>query len=767
MTARPSGAQTTLVSTGSVWKFFDSGSHPGTNWQKPAFDDSAWPSGQAQFGWGDGDEVTSIATGVNPKPITTYFRHRFVATTNAGFPSGTLRLLWDDGAVVYINGNEVSRLNLPFVPMNSTVLATTNRDGALENRLVQRAAYYLAPGTNLIAVELHQSAGGREDASFDLELIAGLPLSWPTVSLITPQNNAVVPAGPINLIAEANDVDGHIYAVEFHARPLTGGSDFIIGTVFGESYQLSWQPPATGRFAVWARAIDNSGRSTVSDTAHVQAGDVTGVHLARGPYLQSGSTTGMVVRWRTDWMAGTRLTYGTNPANPDMAITLADERTEHEVRIPALQPDTRYFYAVGTPEQILTNGPDCFFVTAPVAARPTRVWVIGDAGTGSSYQRAVRDAYADWSRNSIPERHTDLWLMLGDNAYETGTDLEYQLAVFEVYQHLLQRSVLWPTIGNHDAASAIPGGSFPFVDNFTLPVNGEAGGMASGTERYYSFDYGHIHFVCLDATTSLRTTGSAMLVWLEQDLIATDKDWIIAFWHQPPYTWGSHNSDLERDLAEMRENAVPLLESYGVDLVLCGHSHVYERTFLLNGHHGHSTTFDKASMALNAGPGSDGNGGRYEKPAGGLGANRGTVYVVCGNSGEGGAGPFPLHPAMATNHGGFGSLILDIDGLRLDVRYLTEQGATDDWFTLDKGVPSEIQGPAIHLSRAGATNIDLAWPTSLLPYELESAGGLDAAHPWRMVTNQPVSVGRSNIVRVPMSATNRVYRLRAGASSAR
>jgi acid phosphatase type 7 len=291
--------------------------------------------------------------------------------------------------------------------------------------------------------------------------------------------------------------------------------------------------------------------------------------------------------------------------------------------------------------------------------------------------------------------------------------------------------------------------------------------VASGTEHYYSFDYGNIHFICLDANLSLRTNGAPMLRWLEQDLIATDKDWIIAFWHQPPYTWGSHNSDFERDLIEMRENAVPLLESYGVDLVLCGHSHVYERTFLLNGHYGHSTNFNKTSMALNAGLGSDGNGGRYEKPAGGLGANRGAVYVVCGNSGDGGAGAFPLHPAMATNHGGFGSVILDIDGLRLDVRYLTEQGSTEDWFTLDKSVPSETHRPTIRLSRANATSLDLAWPTSLLPYEVEDAGGFDAHHLWGTITNQPVSVGRSNIVKVPLSATNRVYRLRAEPSTAR
>jgi hypothetical protein len=585
-------AQTTLISTGSVWKYFDSGASPGANWHRREFDDSAWPSGHGQLGWGEGDETTPI------------------------------------------------------------------------------------------------------------------------------------------------------------------------GSAFDEPYQFAWLPAAEGRFAVWARAIDNTGRSTVSATAHVQVGDVSGARLARGPYLQSGSTTSIVVRWRTDWFAGTRLDFGTNLASLDTTLLDTEETTEHEVKLSGLQPDTMYYYAVGTPDFILTNGPDCFFLTAPVTAKPTRLWVIGDAGTADANQRAVRDAYHALVQNSAPGRHTDLWLMLGDNAYEIGSDVEYQVSVFEVYPHLLQRSVLWPTIGNHDAGSAVPGGSFPYLDMFSLPVNGEAGGVASGTEKYYSFDYGNIHFVCLDANTSLRTAGSPMLLWLEQDLIATDKDWIIAFWHQPPYSWGTHNSDFERDLIEMRENAVPLLEHYGVDLVLCGHSHNYERTFLLNGHYGYSHTFQAATMALNAGLGRDGDNSTYRKPAGGLGAGRGAVYVVCGNSGQGGLGEFDLHPAMALNHGGFGSMILDIDGLRLDARYLTEEGDVRDYFTIDKSALADDVRPTLTLRHAG-NQATISWPTSLRPYQLESTEYPEVQESWRAVPGMPVRVGRRDSVTIDPARTRELFRLKA------
>ena len=77
---------------------------------------------------------------------------------------------------------------------------------------------------------------------------------------------------------------------------------------------------------------------------------------------------------------------------------------------------------------------------------------------------------------------------------------------------------------------------------------------------------------------------------LEADLAATDQDWIIAFWHPPSYTKGSHDSDTEIRLIEMRENLLPILENHGVDLVLTGHSHSYERSFLLDGHYGTSDT---------------------------------------------------------------------------------------------------------------------------------------------------------------------------------
>ena len=110
----------------------------------------------------------------------------------------------------------------------------------------------------------------------------------------------------------------------------------------------------------------------------------------------------------------------------------------------------------------------------------------------------------------------------------------------------------------------------------------------------YSFDYGNIHFVCLESYETDRSTSGAMLTWLEADLQANDKSWLIAFWHHPPYSKGSHDSDTDGRMTDMCQNALPILEQHGVDLVLTGHSHSYERSYLIDGHYGASSTFTEA-----------------------------------------------------------------------------------------------------------------------------------------------------------------------------
>jgi hypothetical protein len=412
------------------------------------------------------------------------------------------------------------------------------------------------------------------------------------------------------------------------------------------------------------------------------AAPATAQTVTRGPYLQAGGTDRVVVRWRTNVATASRVLVGPAPGQLTQIFQDPATITNHAVTLTGLTAGQTYHYAIGTPTQVLAGDDGNHFFTthvAPGTQESTRVWVLGDSGTANDDARAVRDAYDAFTG----ARHTDGWLMLGDNAYNSGTDAEFQGAIFQaMYEEMLRKSVLWPAFGNHDGVSADAATQTgPYFAIFTLPKAAEAGGLPSGTEAYYSFDLANVHFVCIDSSESPSGPGSAMATWLQSDLQATDQDWIVAYMHHPPYSQGSHDSDIEPLLVAMRTNVVPLLEAGGADVVLAGHTHAYERSFLLQGHYGVSTTL-QPSMIVDAGDGqleTDGGDGAYRKQPG-----DGTVYVVAGSSGKISGGALN-HPIMLESMNLLGSTVLDVNGSQLDVRFIDDAGAVLDAFTIVKG----------------------------------------------------------------------------------
>ncbi len=413
--------------------------------------------------------------------------------------------------------------------------------------------------------------------------------------------------------------------------------------------------------------------------------------IVRGPYLQKGSSTSIVVKWQTDVATASILKYGTSPGNFATTLSSLGNTKEHEVEISLLNPNTKYYYQLHHSSGTFNNQQDQDFITAPIPGtqQPIRAWVLGDCGTANNNQRDVRDAYYNYvASRPATDDHTDMILLLGDNAYNDGEQGEYQDAIFEnMYEDILKKSVTWSCLGNHDGRAADASSqSGPYFDIFTFPENGECGGVASGTEAYYSYDYGNVHFIVLESYETDRSVGGAMYNWCQADLQNTTADWIVAFWHHPPYTRGSHNSDIELQLFQMRQNFLPLLEDYGVDLVLNGHSHSYERTYLLKGHHGLSFSFDKNDHTV--GPTGDGDGkadgdGAYQKTSTGPTAGDGAVYITAGSSGKT-SGGLLNHPAMVTSLNELGSCVLEINRDTLNLKFLRENGAVDDYFTIIK-----------------------------------------------------------------------------------
>ncbi len=159
-----------LFAAGSQWKYLDDNSLPGASWKNVAFDDSGWKTGNGQLGYGDGDETTILNYGPdeNNKYITYYFRKKFTLTDTTGVNRLLINLLLDDGAVVYLNGQEILRYNMPSGEITQSTLASS--------AIADETSYYdfilnnikFNPGENVIAVELHQVSGTSSDLGFDM-----------------------------------------------------------------------------------------------------------------------------------------------------------------------------------------------------------------------------------------------------------------------------------------------------------------------------------------------------------------------------------------------------------------------------------------------------------------------------------------------------------------------------------------------------------------------------------------------------------------------
>ena len=289
-----------------------------------------------------------------------------------------------------------------------------------------------------------------------------------------------------------------------------------------------------------------------------------------GPYLQDIRTSRATILWATTGGAGSGAVTYFASAGPLVASSIATALPAtvtgldqdiwlHRAQSIDLEPATTYRYVVRVDGAAVADDPAQRFTTS--GAAPFRFLVIGDTGDNGSGQRQLAQ--------SLSRESAAFLLHAGDIAYWEGTFDQYRLAYFGIYDALLKRMAVFPTLGNHDAL----GDAFAYRSLFAPPQEGLPN---SAQNRYYSFNWANAHFTVLDSN-QLLTPTHPMLMWLEQDLRETTQTWRIVAIHHPPFPSTPYKRD-DPVCKEVRNVLAPVFERYCVHLVFSGLEHFYQRT---------------------------------------------------------------------------------------------------------------------------------------------------------------------------------------------
>lgn len=281
-----------------------------------------------------------------------------------------------------------------------------------------------------------------------------------------------------------------------------------------------------------------------------------------GPYLQRLTNHGVSILLRTDTDQTLTLYYQKEGADRWQSITETEADTQHRFRLTSLKRNTRYVYYLAVGDERLTQNYDFSTNKDITATNPLRIAVFGDSGVASTTQYEVASEISVWE--------PDLLLHTGDIAYDSGTEQELIDKFFIVYSSLLSRRPFYGSIGNHDYTT---NEAEAYKALFETPRH-------SGNEDYYSFNYDTVHLVSLNSNLDF-SVGSDMYTWLANDLAkASDQTWSIVFFHHPVYSTAEHGNT-----SGMAESLAPLFAAQGVDVVLNGHDHDYERFYPIDDVH--------------------------------------------------------------------------------------------------------------------------------------------------------------------------------------
>jgi len=285
--------------------------------------------------------------------------------------------------------------------------------------------------------------------------------------------------------------------------------------------------------------------------------------IRRKPYLQKVTKSSVTVGWVSTGGDGERVEVSLPDRRPlggaagvREAVTVR-RSGENQMwsEIDGLEPNTVYCYSVIDQHGPLSERIGFRTAPPPDSTEPVRFLAFGDSGGGGTDQRELAEQMYTLPFSMIV--HT------GDIAYDNGSIGDFEDTVFKMYAPLFSHIPFFPASGNHEYRTM---SAAPFRAVFSLP--GDSG------EKWYSYDWGRIHFAALDTEADYATQAR----WLDADLAATALPWKVIYFHKPMFSSGEHGSD-----TALRKALTPVLEKHHVQLVLAGHDHDYERMVPQNG----------------------------------------------------------------------------------------------------------------------------------------------------------------------------------------
>lgn len=736
-TQAQSGSQA-VIRSGDSWKYWASSAAPssatwkGTTDGTGRFSELNWGGGPSPLGYSPNNNEDGAATivptgcGVGvfncaQKYPTIYFRKTFTITNINDYQKFVLQYKRDDGIVLYVNGVELKREFMPDGPIthSTAALIGPNTDEVNWQVLdpgVQTSLpllLYLRTGENVIAAEVHQTftnspTTNSTDLRFDLELrgqtknVASRPLTSPaqSTSLVrgpylqrySDDPKLVIPAGKRTMtIRWSTNVNGTGRVRYKTDTGIQMTTPYQTPKPYDRYYTMQYAPAGAQQATYYDYSVTLTNLEPGTKyTYSIECGDL--IYGDATSYFKTAPLIGSSTKTRI-WALGD---FGKSE-QPNVEQNKVRDAFSTHVQANAATEDDKYI----------------------------DLWLwLGDNAYGwgvtEQYQAGIFDIY-DGRKDPTQRimRQTPFFAAPGNHDYHGGGSAPGAVQLTEA--HRKDHSL------NH---------YYTVVNNMTA---GDSAGMHSKHEEYYSFDHANIHFVSLDTygyeqnQTTVFPSGSEQLKWLGKDLTLAQANpkikWIVVFFHHPPYTttdrsrtspvdsWttssASHNSDTEDELINIREKLVrDVLEKYRVDLVLTGHSHTYQRSWPMRGHYGFEGEFEanknkptdfrapvaatissngrydcaRVSSLTAVWPSSKDSTLIYRKSTNVNPAQNHIIYVVNGSGGgaEGKPNKEWPHAAMQSYFYGSGSMYLEVEGNRLDARFIDGDGKVRDQFKIVK-----------------------------------------------------------------------------------